>query len=128
MMLMISSSATVADWNKIQSVNVVGTMLCYKYAAMQMIKQGRGGRIVGMRVLFTSVGWVAIDIISQERALLAASEVSIAFSRVSRSLIPILLGQPHLNWLHIVHRSSQFAASLKQLVSEAMLCSIFHRD
>lgn len=28
-------------------VNVRGTFLCYKYAARQMIKQGRGGRIVG---------------------------------------------------------------------------------
>jgi len=37
---------TVEDWNKIQSVNVVGVMLCYKYAALQMIKQGRGGRLV----------------------------------------------------------------------------------
>lgn len=30
------------------AVNVRGTMLCYKYAAKQMIAQGRGGRIVGM--------------------------------------------------------------------------------
>jgi NAD(P)-dependent dehydrogenase (short-subunit alcohol dehydrogenase family) len=29
------------------AVNGRGTFLCYKYAAEQMIKQGRGGRIVG---------------------------------------------------------------------------------
>lgn len=29
------------------SVNVRGTFLCYKYAARQMIEQGRGGRIIG---------------------------------------------------------------------------------
>lgn len=28
-------------------VNLRGTFLCYKYAALQMIKQGRGGRIIG---------------------------------------------------------------------------------
>jgi len=37
---------TIEDWNRVQSVNVVGVMLCYKYAALQMIKQGRGGRLV----------------------------------------------------------------------------------
>ncbi|KAL0060308.1 hypothetical protein AAF712_012874 [Marasmius tenuissimus] len=35
----------VAD--KIISVNIRGVILCYKYAAKQMIAQGRGGRIIG---------------------------------------------------------------------------------
>ena len=38
---------TVDDWDNIFSVNTRGTFLCYKYAARQMIKQGRGGRIIG---------------------------------------------------------------------------------
>lgn len=29
------------------AVNARGPFLCYKYAARQMIKQGRGGRIIG---------------------------------------------------------------------------------
>lgn len=29
------------------AVNARGTFLCYKYAAEQMIEQGRGGRIIG---------------------------------------------------------------------------------
>lgn len=33
------------------AVNVRGVMLCYKYAARQMIKQGNGGRILGMSSL-----------------------------------------------------------------------------
>ncbi|CCM01234.1 uncharacterized protein FIBRA_03282 [Fibroporia radiculosa] len=37
----------VAQWDRIISVNLRGMMLCYKYAAEQMIKQGRGGRIIG---------------------------------------------------------------------------------
>jgi NAD(P)-dependent dehydrogenase (short-subunit alcohol dehydrogenase family) len=28
-------------------INGRGTFLCYKYAGMQMIKQGQGGRIIG---------------------------------------------------------------------------------
>ncbi|EMD34720.1 hypothetical protein CERSUDRAFT_116912 [Gelatoporia subvermispora B] len=38
---------TVEDWDHIFSINARGVMLCYKYAALQMIKQGRGGRIIG---------------------------------------------------------------------------------
>ena len=38
---------TLEDWEKMFSVNVRGVMLCYKYAGLQMVKQGRGGRIVG---------------------------------------------------------------------------------
>jgi NAD(P)-dependent dehydrogenase (short-subunit alcohol dehydrogenase family) len=39
--------ATVDDWDRIFSVNARGVFLCYKYAGRQMIKQGRGGRIIG---------------------------------------------------------------------------------
>lgn len=33
--------------DKLLGVNFKGTFFCYKYAAMQMIKQGNGGRILG---------------------------------------------------------------------------------
>ncbi|KZT67277.1 NAD(P)-binding protein [Daedalea quercina L-15889] len=39
--------STADKWDEIVSVNLRGTMLSYKYAAMQMIRQGRGGRIIG---------------------------------------------------------------------------------
>lgn len=39
--------STVEEWDKMFSVNLKGVMLCFKYGAKQMIKQGRGGRIVG---------------------------------------------------------------------------------
>lgn len=39
--------ATAEDLDRILSVNIRGTFLCYKYAAIQMIAQGRGGRIIG---------------------------------------------------------------------------------
>ncbi|KAF7369236.1 hypothetical protein MVEN_00251300 [Mycena venus] len=38
---------TAADWDTVIRVNARGTFLCYKYAALQMIRQGGGGRIVG---------------------------------------------------------------------------------
>lgn len=39
--------ATVADWDHIYAINVRGTFLCYKYAGQQMVRQGRGGRMIG---------------------------------------------------------------------------------
>ncbi|EMD34719.1 hypothetical protein CERSUDRAFT_125283 [Gelatoporia subvermispora B] len=38
---------SLGEWDRTMAINVRGVMLCYKYAAMQMIKQGRGGRIIG---------------------------------------------------------------------------------
>jgi len=38
---------SVEEFDRIYSVNVRGPMLCYKYAAIQMIAQGHGGRIIG---------------------------------------------------------------------------------
>ncbi|KAI0029750.1 acetoin reductase family protein [Vararia minispora EC-137] len=35
------------DFERVQATNVRGTFLCYKYAARQMVAQGRGGRIIG---------------------------------------------------------------------------------
>jgi len=34
------------------AVNVRSVMLCYKYAAKQMIAQGHGGRIIGAKFFF----------------------------------------------------------------------------
>jgi NAD(P)-dependent dehydrogenase (short-subunit alcohol dehydrogenase family) len=38
---------TVENLERMMTVNVTSTFLCYKYSAMQMVKQGRGGRIIG---------------------------------------------------------------------------------
>ena len=39
--------ASTADWDRICAINARGPFLCYKHAAVQMLAQGRGGRIVG---------------------------------------------------------------------------------
>ena len=49
------TAASVDDLNNVLAINVRGVMLCYKYAAMQMVKQGRGGRIIGMRSASVSI-------------------------------------------------------------------------
>ncbi|KAJ7213413.1 NAD-binding protein [Mycena pura] len=38
---------SVEEWDQVMNVNARGVFLCYKYAGLQMIKQGRGGRIIG---------------------------------------------------------------------------------
>ncbi|KAH9828679.1 uncharacterized protein C8Q71DRAFT_799960 [Rhodofomes roseus] len=35
------------EWDRVININLRGVMLCYKYAAKQMVEQGRGGRIIG---------------------------------------------------------------------------------
>ncbi|KAJ7198971.1 acetoin reductase family protein [Mycena pura] len=40
-------TVSVEDWDHVLSINARGSFLCYKYAALQMIQQGRGGRIIG---------------------------------------------------------------------------------
>jgi NAD(P)-dependent dehydrogenase (short-subunit alcohol dehydrogenase family) len=40
-------AATAEEWDTVMRVNARGMFLCYKYAAVQMIRQGGGGRIIG---------------------------------------------------------------------------------
>lgn len=37
----------VAEFDRVIAINLRGVLLTYKYAAIQMVKQGRGGRIIG---------------------------------------------------------------------------------
>jgi NAD(P)-dependent dehydrogenase (short-subunit alcohol dehydrogenase family) len=41
-------AASVEKFDWLMGINVRGTMLCYKRAAVQMIAQGRGGRIINL--------------------------------------------------------------------------------
>ncbi|KAK1724062.1 uncharacterized protein BDZ83DRAFT_579435 [Colletotrichum acutatum] len=38
---------SASEWDKVQAINVRGVFLCYKYAAQEMINQGRGGKLIG---------------------------------------------------------------------------------
>ncbi len=39
---------TLADFEKVLAINLKGVFLCTKYAAEQMIKQGKGGKIINI--------------------------------------------------------------------------------
>ncbi|KAJ7927881.1 acetoin reductase family protein [Mycena leptocephala] len=41
------TDTTVEEWDLMMTINARGTFLCYKYAGIQMVSQGRGGRIIG---------------------------------------------------------------------------------
>ncbi|KAJ7157999.1 short chain oxidoreductase [Mycena crocata] len=41
------TEVTLEEWDRVMNINARGIFLCYKYAGRQMIKQGRGGRIIG---------------------------------------------------------------------------------
>ena len=41
------ATATTGQADKLLDINVKGTFYSFKYAALQMIKQGGGGRLVG---------------------------------------------------------------------------------
>lgn len=45
--LTLGSTVNLSDWNHCMNVNLGSVMLCYKYAARQMIQQCEGGRILG---------------------------------------------------------------------------------
>lgn len=51
----LNFTVSVAAFDKQMAVNARGVMLCYKYAAKQMIDQGRGGRIIGAYGLMSNV-------------------------------------------------------------------------
>ncbi|KAI1784051.1 NAD(P)-binding protein [Ganoderma leucocontextum] len=47
---------TVEDWDAHLAVNARGVMLCFKHAAREMIKRGRGGRIIGIGSVASKLG------------------------------------------------------------------------
>ncbi|KAH9073014.1 hypothetical protein EDB83DRAFT_2313118 [Lactarius deliciosus] len=65
----------VEDFDRVLSVNLRGTFLCYKYAGKQMIAQGRGGRIIG-RLKYTSMYHSSLSPSSQVQASLSAYSAS----------------------------------------------------
>ncbi|KAF9459801.1 hypothetical protein BDZ94DRAFT_1324510 [Collybia nuda] len=51
---------TIEDWDHTLGINARGIFFCYKYAAQQMIKQGRGGRIIGASSVAGKQGYATI--------------------------------------------------------------------
>ncbi|KAJ7220734.1 hypothetical protein GGX14DRAFT_431901 [Mycena pura] len=59
----------VEEWDRVLSINARGPFLCYKYAALQMIQQGRGGRIIGASSAAYSASKFAVRGLTQSAAL-----------------------------------------------------------
>ncbi|KAJ7097579.1 acetoin reductase family protein [Mycena epipterygia] len=58
---------TADDWDRVMSINARGTFLCYKYAGLEMISQGRGGRIIGASSLSGKRGGAAVSAYSASK-------------------------------------------------------------
>lgn len=67
------------DWDRLFAVTAKGTFLCYKYAAQQMIKQGRGGRIIGASSLSKETGehMMTREVERTAAAILGSTNVSV---------------------------------------------------
>lgn len=87
------------------SINARGVFLCYKYAGMQMIKQGTGGRIIGASSVLGKQG----------TNLTRAGDIY---------LTCIEQATPSIR--HTQHPSSQYEASLRLLVSEVPVYRTVH--
>ncbi|KAJ6598176.1 acetoin reductase family protein [Mycena vulgaris] len=52
---------SLEEWDRVMNINARGCFLCYKYAGIQMMKQGRGGRIIGASSLAGKQGnWASV--------------------------------------------------------------------
>ncbi|KAJ3487423.1 hypothetical protein NLJ89_g11712 [Agrocybe chaxingu] len=59
--------STTQEFERVLSVNVIGVYHCYKYAALQMVKQGRGGRIIGASSVAGKQAWPFISFYSASK-------------------------------------------------------------
>ncbi|KAJ7843072.1 hypothetical protein B0H14DRAFT_2779343, partial [Mycena olivaceomarginata] len=55
------------EWDTVMRVNARGMFLCYKYAAVQMIRQGGGGRIIGAASICAKRGVISLGAYSASK-------------------------------------------------------------
>lgn len=58
---------SVADYDRLMSVNARGVFLCFKHAGSQMVKQGKGGRIIGASSLAGVRGFANMSLYSMSK-------------------------------------------------------------
>ncbi|KAK7050446.1 NAD-binding protein [Favolaschia claudopus] len=63
--MIVDTSAS--EWDKIMTVNCRGTFLCYKHAAVQMVEQGQGGRIIGAASMVAKRGAAGLSAYSASK-------------------------------------------------------------
>ena len=47
LLMQFTHAAPTAELDRLLNINIKGTFFCYKYAAMQLLAQGGGGRLIG---------------------------------------------------------------------------------
>lgn len=52
----VFSTAPTEELDRLLNINVKGTFFSYKYAAIQLINQGKGGRIIGAASIASKKG------------------------------------------------------------------------
>jgi len=117
--------ASLEDWESVFAVNTRGVFLCYKYAAKQMIAQGRGGRIIGAssmagkRGLSVGVAYSASKF--AVRGLTQSAALELGPHRITvNSYAPGAINTPMTNGTHIRGQSeAEQTETLKQLVALA---------
>lgn len=62
------------QFDRVVAVNLRGVMLCYQHAARQMIKQKRGGRLIGS-IFPKIVPFTSLTSMIQRLPLVSAKEV-----------------------------------------------------
>ncbi|EIW82768.1 NAD(P)-binding protein [Coniophora puteana RWD-64-598 SS2] len=113
------------DWDDAFSINVKGTFFCYKHIGAQMVKQGRGGRIIGMSSLAGKKGFALLGAYcSSKFAVRGLTQVAAAelgsHGITVNACAPGLVETPMLNELHdgILRASGgtvDISATIKQL-------------
>jgi len=63
------SEADVTMWQSVWGVNSYGTLFCYKYGALQMVKQGSGGRIIGASSVCGKQGFAKLGAYCASKAM-----------------------------------------------------------
>ena len=106
MIVTVDAAASVDDLSTILSINVRGVMLCYKYAALQMVKQGRGGRIIGEYDTICDACHTRFRYVAIIRSILGSGEEGwVAISFLLCMLITLPPGVPNM----AAYSASKFA-------------------
>ena len=54
--MQFTHAAPTAELDRLLNINIKGTFFCYKYAAMQLLAQGGGGRLIGAASMASKQG------------------------------------------------------------------------
>ena len=64
----VCSSAPTSEFDRMFDINVKGTFFSYKYAAIQLLKQGTGGRMIGAASVASKRGSLAGSLLARRTA------------------------------------------------------------